>query len=85
MPARSATPAPPPTPTYLRRGKVKEVYEVSPTELEFRFTNDISVFDKHIPSEIPHKGETLNLTASHWFEMCSRLKIPHHYLGRSSP
>ena len=85
MPARSATPAPPPAPKYLRRGKVKEVYEVSPTELEFRFTDDISVFDKHIPSEIPHKGETLNLTASHWFEMCSRLKIPHHFLGRSSP
>ena len=30
---------------FLRRGKVKEVYEVSPTVLVFRFTNDISVFD----------------------------------------
>jgi phosphoribosylaminoimidazole-succinocarboxamide synthase len=85
MPARSASSSPPAEPKYLRRGKVKEVYEVSPTELEFRFTNDISVFDKHIPSEIPHKGETLNLTASHWFEMCSRLKIPNHYLGRAGP
>ncbi len=72
-------------PKYLRRGKVKEVYEVSPTELEFRFTNDISVFDKHIPSEIPHKGETLNLTAAHWFQMCSRLRIPHHFLKLSGP
>jgi phosphoribosylaminoimidazole-succinocarboxamide synthase len=72
-------------PKYLRRGKVKEVYEVSPTELEFRFTNDISVFDKHIPSEIPHKGETLNGTAAHWFALCSRLGIPHHYLERSGP
>jgi phosphoribosylaminoimidazole-succinocarboxamide synthase len=85
MPARTAAPSPSAQPKYLRRGKVKEVYEVSPTELEFRFTNDISVFDKHIPSEIPHKGETLNLTASHWFEMCTRLKIPHHFLGRSGP
>jgi phosphoribosylaminoimidazole-succinocarboxamide synthase len=72
-------------PTFLRRGKVKEVYEVSPTELEFRFTNDISVFDKHIPSEIPHKGETLARTAAHWFELCRRLKVPHHFLGLSGP
>ena len=50
MPARPPAPA---APKYIRRGKVKEVYEISPTELEFRFTNDISVFDKHIPSESP--------------------------------
>lgn len=72
-------------PKFLRRGKVKEVYELSPKELEFRFTNDISVFDKHIPSEIPHKGETLNRTAAHWFELCGRLSIPHHYLGTIGP
>jgi phosphoribosylaminoimidazole-succinocarboxamide synthase len=72
-------------PKYLRRGKVKEVYEISPTELEFRFTNDISVFDKHIPSEIPHKGETLARTASHWFDLCGRLGVPHHFLGLAGP
>ncbi|HYA69835.1 MAG TPA: phosphoribosylaminoimidazolesuccinocarboxamide synthase [Thermoplasmata archaeon] len=73
------------TPHFLRRGKVKEVYEVSATELEFRFTNDISVFDKHIPSEIPHKGETLARTAAFWFELCSRLGVPHHYLSLAGP
>jgi len=70
---------------FLRRGKVKEVYEISPTELEFRFTNDISVFDKHIPSEIPHKGETLARTAAFWFELCSRIGVPHHYLSLAGP
>ena len=70
---------------FLRRGKVKEVYEISPTELEFRFTDDISVFDKHIPSEIPHKGETLAATAAHWFALLGQLGIPHHFLGRSGP
>jgi phosphoribosylaminoimidazole-succinocarboxamide synthase len=84
MPKTTAAPAPTP-PKFLRRGKVKEVYEVSPTELEFRFTNDISVFDKHIPSEIPQKGETLARTAAHWFEVCERLGVPHHYLGLSGP
>jgi phosphoribosylaminoimidazole-succinocarboxamide synthase len=84
MTARASAPAPP-TPKYLRRGKVKEVYEISETELEFRFTNDISVFDKHIPSEIPHKGETLAATAAHWFKLCSRLGVRHHFLGLTSP
>lgn len=78
-------PTPPSAAKFLRRGKVKEVYEISPTELEFRFTNDISVFDKHIPSEIPHKGETLAATAAHWFGLLGELGIPHHFLGRSGP
>jgi phosphoribosylaminoimidazole-succinocarboxamide synthase len=72
-------------PKFLRRGKVKEVYEVSPTELEFRFTNDISVFDKHIPSEIPFKGETLARTAAHWFDRCGRLGVAHHFVSLTGP
>jgi phosphoribosylaminoimidazole-succinocarboxamide synthase len=87
MPPRTpaAASAPAPAPKYLRRGKVKEVWELTPTELEFRFTNDISVFDKHIPSEIPHKGETLARTAAHWFELCGRLGVRHHFLGLTGP
>jgi phosphoribosylaminoimidazole-succinocarboxamide synthase len=84
-PSSSAAAPPSAAPRYLRRGKVKEVWELSPTELEFRFTNDISVFDKHIPSEIPHKGETLARTAAHWFELCGRLGVPHHFLGTLGP
>ena len=83
--SKSTTASPSAPPKFLRRGKVKEVYEVSATELEFRFTNDISVFDKHIPSEIPHKGETLARTAAFWFELCSRLGVPHHYLSLAGP
>jgi phosphoribosylaminoimidazole-succinocarboxamide synthase len=82
---KSPSPAAASAPRFLRRGKVKEVYEISPTELEFRFTNDISVFDKHIPSAIPHKGETLARTAAYWFELCSRLGVPHHYLSLAGP
>jgi phosphoribosylaminoimidazole-succinocarboxamide synthase len=70
---------------FLRQGKVKDVYEVSPTELEFRFSDRISVFDVHVPSEIPHKGTSLNLTAVHWFQLCSRLGIPHHFLRAAGP
>ena len=48
---------------------MKEVYEVSPRELEFLFTDQISVFDKVIPTLVPHKGETLCRTAAHWFQV----------------
>ncbi|HKW43432.1 MAG TPA: phosphoribosylaminoimidazolesuccinocarboxamide synthase [Thermoplasmata archaeon] len=65
---------------FLRKGKVKEVYEVSPDELEFVFTDQISVFDKVIPTLIPHKGETLCRTAAHWFGVVEDLGIRTHFL-----
>ena len=69
----------------LRRGKVKEVYEVSDTELEFVFTDQISVFDKVIPSLVPHKGETLCRTSTHWFNVVQGLGIRTHFLRQSAP
>ncbi len=63
----------------LRRGKVKEVYEVDEDELEFLFTDNISVFDKIIPSQIPHKGETLCRTSAYWFEVASSMGIDNHF------
>jgi len=74
---------PPPVPAavkFLRKGKVKEVYEVSPTELEFRFTDQISVFDKVIPSLVPHKGETLCRTSAHWFRVAHDMGLKTHFL-----
>jgi phosphoribosylaminoimidazole-succinocarboxamide synthase len=65
---------------FLRKGKVKEVYEVSQDELEFVFTDQISVFDKIIPSLIPNKGETLCRTSAHWFQVVQDLGIRTHFL-----
>ncbi|MEK6988335.1 MAG: phosphoribosylaminoimidazolesuccinocarboxamide synthase [Candidatus Thermoplasmatota archaeon] len=70
---------------FLRKGKVKEVYEVSAVELEFVFTDQISVFDKIIPSLIPSKGETLCRTSAHWFQVVKDLGIRTHYLRLSGP
>src|SRR3972149_7614488 len=64
----------------LARGKVKEVYEISERELEFRFTDNISVFDKVIPSKVPHKGETLCRTSAHWFRRLEHLGVRPHFL-----
>src|SRR2546428_10860795 len=65
---------------FLRKGKVKEVYEVSENELEFVFTDQISVFDKVIPTLIPHKGETLCRTSAHWFKVVRTVGVRTHFL-----
>ncbi|HIG02982.1 MAG TPA: phosphoribosylaminoimidazolesuccinocarboxamide synthase [Candidatus Poseidoniales archaeon] len=52
----------------LYSGKVKQVWSTDdPDILEFRYTDQISVFDQIIPSLIPRKGESLNRTTCHWF------------------
>jgi len=62
----------------LRMGSVKEVYDLG-RELEFRFTDRISVFDKVIPSIIPNKGETLCREGVYWFERAERMGISTHF------
>jgi phosphoribosylaminoimidazole-succinocarboxamide synthase len=70
----------------FKKGKVKEVYDVgSGSELEFKFTNNISVFDKVIPSEIPHKGETLCRTSAFWFNYAHKMGIHSHYISIPAP
>ena len=54
----------------IYHGKVKQVWTTDdPDIIEFRYTNQISVFDQIIPSLIPSKGESLNRTSCHWFEL----------------
>lgn len=54
----------------LYQGKVKQVWSTNDPDIyEFRFTDQISVFDQIIPSLIPRKGETLNRTTAHWFKL----------------
>jgi phosphoribosylaminoimidazole-succinocarboxamide synthase len=68
----------------LMKGKVKEVYEIDEDELEFLFTDKISVFDKIVPSQIPFKGETLCRTSAHWFEIVEKMGIKTHYISVTS-
>ena len=51
-------------------GKVKQVWTTDdPDIIEFRYTDQISVFDQIIPSLVPGKGESLNRTSCHWFSL----------------
>ncbi|MFP4545959.1 MAG: phosphoribosylaminoimidazolesuccinocarboxamide synthase [Methanomassiliicoccales archaeon] len=63
----------------FRRGKVKEVYEVDQSQLEFVFTDNVSVFDKIIPTKIPYKGETLCRTAAFWFQLLRKNGVLTHF------
>ena len=70
--------------TLLLKGKVKEAYDLG-DRLEFQFTDDISVFDKIIPSTIPFKGETLTREGVYWFERASKMGIKTHFIEYLPP
>jgi len=69
----------------IRKGKVKEVYQVDDKKLEFVFTDNVSVFDKVIPSAIPFKGETLCRSAQFWFGMLEKNGIKGHLIEYMPP
>ncbi|MEM0498901.1 MAG: phosphoribosylaminoimidazolesuccinocarboxamide synthase, partial [Methanothrix sp.] len=68
----------------LMRGKVKEAYDLG-SELEFQFTDSISVFDKIIPTKIPYKGETLCREGVFWFGRAERMGIRNHFIRYLPP
>lgn len=65
---------------FSREGKVKRVYDISDNEIEFEFTDRISVFDKIIPSNIPFKGETLCREGAFWLKEAEKLGFLTHFI-----
>ncbi len=63
----------------IKIGKVKEIYDYT-SELEFYFTDNISVFDKIIPNKVPDKGASLCRTSAYWFETLKNINIQNHYI-----
>jgi phosphoribosylaminoimidazole-succinocarboxamide synthase len=68
----------------VRKGKVKEVYDIGDDTLEFIFTDNISVFDKVIPAAIEHKGAVLCGISTFWFKKCEHMGIPTHFIAKTS-
>lgn len=66
----------------IRKGKVKEVYDIGDGKLRFVFTNNISVFDKVIPTEIEKKGCVLCGISAYWFKKCESSGIASHFIER---
>jgi len=63
----------------LRRGKVREVYEVDERTLLLVASDRVSAFDVVMKEAVPHKGAVLTQMSAFWF---ARLKsvMPHHLL-----
>jgi phosphoribosylaminoimidazole-succinocarboxamide synthase len=71
----------------IYHGKVKQVWSTDdPDVIEFRYTNQISVFDQIIPSLIPRKGESLNRTSCYWFNLVEKAGICEtHIIEMNAP
>jgi phosphoribosylaminoimidazole-succinocarboxamide synthase len=64
----------------LRRGKVREVYEVDDGTLLLVASDRVSAFDVVMKEAVPYKGAVLTQMSAFWF---GRLKsvMPHHLLS----
>ncbi|MCQ5341111.1 MAG: phosphoribosylaminoimidazolesuccinocarboxamide synthase [Candidatus Methanomethylicia archaeon] len=63
----------------LRRGKVKDVYDLG-DELLIFYTDRVSAFDVVLPSLIPNKGESLLKLTVYWMEKSKKI-IPNHLIS----
>lgn len=59
----------------LRKGKVKDIYELDNGNILFHFSDRVSAFDVKMATPIPRKGEVLCRFGQFWFDA---LQTPHH-------
>jgi phosphoribosylaminoimidazole-succinocarboxamide synthase len=59
----------------LRKGKVKDIYELDGGDILFHFSDRVSAFDVKMATPIPRKGEVLCRFGEFWFDA---LQTPHH-------
>lgn len=60
---------------FLRKGKVKDIYELGNGNILFHFSDRVSAFDIKMATPIRRKGEVLCRFGQFWFDA---LKTPHH-------
>ena len=63
----------------LRRGKVREVYEVDARHLLLVASDRVSAFDVVMREPIPHKGAVLTQVSAFWFERLAAV-FPSHFV-----
>lgn len=61
----------------LRKGKVKDIYQISNGNLLFHFSDRISAFDIPMVNSVPRKGEVLCKFTQFWFRS---LGTKHHLI-----
>jgi phosphoribosylaminoimidazole-succinocarboxamide synthase len=68
----------------LRRGKVREVYEVDAEHLLLVASDRVSAFDVVLREPIPRKGAVLTQISAFWFERLADAFPSHYITARSS-
>jgi phosphoribosylaminoimidazole-succinocarboxamide synthase len=68
------------TPTYLRSGKVRDLYAVGEDRLLLVASDRLSAFDVVLPTPVPDKGKVLTGLSRFWFRETATI-IPNHLLG----
>src|SRR3982751_6389906 len=63
----------------LRRGKVREVYEVDREHLLIVASDRVSAFDVVMREPVPRKGAVLTQISAFWFERLADV-FPSHYV-----
>jgi phosphoribosylaminoimidazole-succinocarboxamide synthase len=66
----------------VRRGKVRDVYEVDEERLLIVATDRISAFDCVLPTPIERKGEVLTALSHFWFAKLTHI-VPNHLIATS--
>ncbi len=61
----------------VRKGKVKDIYELDDGNIVFHFSDRVSAFDVKMATPIPRKGEVLCRFGEFWFDT---LETPHHMI-----
>jgi len=64
----------------LRRGKVRDVYEVDDARLLLVASDRVSAFDVVMREPVPHKGAVLTQLSAFWFDRLADV-VPHHCLS----
>ena len=73
-------PVSPPTESFLRSGKVRDLYAVGTDRLLLVASDRLSAFDVVLPTEIPDKGRVLTGLSRFWFSRTAGI-VPNHLHG----
>jgi phosphoribosylaminoimidazole-succinocarboxamide synthase len=68
--------------TFLRAGKVRDIYQLDAARLLLVASDRVSAFDVVMPTPIPDKGKVLTGISRYWFGATAGL-VPNHLLGVS--
>lgn len=66
--------------SFVRSGKVRDLYGLEADRLLLVASDRISAFDVVLPTPIPDKGRVLTGLSRHWFDL-TRSIVPNHLIG----